>query len=483
MVYLFYLIVIIFIISKYSNCENWEHGIEQLEVPPFVTDSEILEWNEPHIITIGKNKPTSNLLHVHLPGENSLPSNEMFIIKEIALLGYPSIGLRYPNSWSLQDLCGNDGLCFGKIRQEIQFGDNLSDKVNINFSNSLQNRLIKLLIYLSQTRNSTEGWNTFLKKDCTECPYYITWNTVIVSGHGDGGSQAAFIASNFSVARVVMLSSPLDFINNLPVPWEGTHQTPSNRYFGFVHSRETACFGILKIWNIFDMNKFGWIADGPSREFPFLNTHQLCSSLNPIFGFAFHESTGIDSATPITNGVPTYLPIWKYLLMTGNCTEDCAAQNGSCLSTDVCFDGPFFFGNECTCSPCIETNFNLIFAVLFTETFMISCVDILVLLWLLRKGFNGIFGGILIVFLCIFNSIYCLAAANMLQYGWGPSNFGSLCNDKTEHIISVSVGVICLWEGIKGVTALVIACLCVLRRQKKSQGYTRISSVKTTSLG
>ena len=46
--------------------------------------------------------------------------------QESALLGHKTIGLSYPNSWDVKDLCMNQADCFGAVREELFTGEHNS---------------------------------------------------------------------------------------------------------------------------------------------------------------------------------------------------------------------------------------------------------------------------------------------------------------------------------------------------------------------
>src|SRR5207245_975490 len=84
------------------------------------------------------------------------------------------------------------------------------------------NRLTKLLQYLA-LQYPDEGWDRFLLRDKPK------WSQIAVSGHSQGGGNAAMIAKIRLVARVVLFSSVTDSIQTEAPSWVATHVTPVGR--------------------------------------------------------------------------------------------------------------------------------------------------------------------------------------------------------------------------------------------------------------
>jgi len=100
---------------------------------------------------------------------------------------------------------------------------------------SIVNRLVKLLQYLD--RNHPDGGWSYLENG------QPNWRRIVVSGQSQGAGMAAFIAKQHEVARVILFSSPWDYVDARGqrelAPWLAQpSKTPSNRWFGGYHARE-----------------------------------------------------------------------------------------------------------------------------------------------------------------------------------------------------------------------------------------------------
>ena len=154
--------------------------------------------------------------------------------QEAARLGYHVIGLMYPTGGGLAKACPttpDPSACYENARLEIIDGIDRVAFLNVSVANSIDNRLTKLLQYLA-LQYPDEGWDRFLLRDKPK------WSQIAVSGHSQGGGNAAMIAKIRLVARVVLFSSVTDSIQTEAPSWVATHVTPVERYYGIAHDRD-----------------------------------------------------------------------------------------------------------------------------------------------------------------------------------------------------------------------------------------------------
>jgi hypothetical protein len=100
------------------------------------------------------------------------------------------VNLNYPNSQAVGTLCSGlntDLDCYGKVRLEVIDGTDRTQLVNVNRSNSIENRLIMLLLYL-HARSPGDGWGQYLSADNT-----LNWPVFVVGGHSQGGGHAGLL--------------------------------------------------------------------------------------------------------------------------------------------------------------------------------------------------------------------------------------------------------------------------------------------------
>ena len=207
----------------------------------------------------------------------------------------PTIGLSYPNTPSVDSLCGDstDPDCHEKVRRERLYGVNDSTLVTVTPANSINNRLTKLLQKL--------GWSQFLANGQPR------WDHIVIAGHSQGGGHAAMIARDHVVARVVFFAAPGDWTSSGPAPWLlEPHATPIDRYYGFVHLDDNVVFRAN--WSVLGLPGSNTSVD--AADPPFGNAHRLTTDVavsNP------HGSVAVDAATPAIAGKPVYAKVWRYL--------------------------------------------------------------------------------------------------------------------------------------------------------------------------
>lgn len=141
-----------------------------------------------------------------------------------------------------------------------------------------------------------------------------------MSGHSQGGGEAAFIGAIRSLRGVVTLSSPPDTnLSHQAATWvNGVRHghTPIGRIVAFVHSGDPFYPRIVADWRAMGLGSLGSPASVDSTGPPYRHSHELISSAAlPLVVLATHDSTAVDSATPAcSNGSPRYAPVWDYML-------------------------------------------------------------------------------------------------------------------------------------------------------------------------
>ncbi len=287
-------------------------------IAPADTDPAIDDWLEPHFVALDAAVPSRGRLLVFFPGSGALPSQYTEFVRFAAGLGFHAIGLRYPNSWSVNfDLCGfsTDADCHERVRSEILDGGDSSALIQVGPANCIINRLVKLLLHLDH-QYPGEGWGQYLAAGLPR------WNRIVTAGHSQGGGHAAFIAKRYSVARVVMLAGGTDLFFGWPrryAPWLSGHTTPAARYYGLVHEQDSAD-AYLGAWEILGLPEFGPPRNTEETPPPYLMTHQLTTGLpppNPAAQGAYHNAVAADAfLTRDEQGRPRLSSAWEYLLIT-----------------------------------------------------------------------------------------------------------------------------------------------------------------------
>ncbi len=294
---------------------NLDSKLIEYNISPRETDESINDWLEPHYVVIDKSIPSNNKLFIFLSGSYGKPKGQSEITREAAKLGYHAINLRYPNSWTVGKLCrrSNDEGCYEKVRSEIIDGVNSSDLIDVNSTNSIENRLVKLLLYLDK-QHPDQGWSQYVKNRAKPI-----WESVVIAGHSQGGGHAAMIAKKYLVARVIMFGAPADFSGKLrsQARWLSKNGvTPAKRYYGFVHSRDRGIKKILKSWKLLGMADYGSLVNVGKEKSPYNRSHRLITDTTPNRKKKYHESVAQDRDTPkLMDGTILFHPVWRYLFM------------------------------------------------------------------------------------------------------------------------------------------------------------------------
>ena len=284
--------------------------LQETRVRPSATDPAITTFDTSHVVVRDPAVPARGRLFVFLPGSFGTPRGDEDVVREAARAGLHAVGLTYPNGWTVHALCAavpEDPDCEEHVRREILDGVDRSDLVTVGRSDSIQQRLVRLLQHLDREEPDA-GWGAFLRGRSPR------WRSIVVAGHSQGAGHAAMVARLHVVAGVVMFSSPSDTgPDGQPAGWlTGHHATPSDRYFGFVHVRDGSA-RILRSWEAIGVPGPPMVVDG--RAPPYGGSHTL---LTDVVTSGPHGSTVTDRWTPRRpDGTPAFGPVWRYLCCSG----------------------------------------------------------------------------------------------------------------------------------------------------------------------
>jgi hypothetical protein len=295
------------------GAEGWlDSETEMLSVDPRATDSRISDWVEPHLVVKNPLAALNGHVLVFLAGSMSLPGRQTLLLRLAAKMGFLAINLRYPNSWTVGTLCRRsaDPHCHEKIRLHIAEGLPSGKLPGVSAHDSIHGRLGSLLVWLAAYKPDA-GWKAFM--------HYgeIRWDRIVLAGHSQGGGHAAILGKRHSLKRVVMLGSPIDDcqVRGGPASWLGAPgETPSDRYYGFVHAGDPGFDRILAAWEAIGLAQFGGLINVDDNDPPYRMSHQLVSQAPPVRD-KFHACVATDGATPVSvGGIPIYASVWSYLL-------------------------------------------------------------------------------------------------------------------------------------------------------------------------
>ncbi|TNE53825.1 MAG: T9SS type A sorting domain-containing protein [Bacteroidetes bacterium] len=262
--------------------------------------------------------PSQNTLLLHLVGTIDNPNSTILYPSAVANRGFHCINLAYRNATSAQSACGAvpDTNCHLNFRKEIIEGVNYSSETNVNSSNSIENRLLKLLQYL-HANYPLQNWGQFYNGET------LLWEKMMVSGHSQGGGHAAVIGMTHALQRVIMFASPNDYIDTLKMvaPWsKQAHITADSNFFSFnALYDEVSDFGVQYAHSqSLGQATFGDSVLVDQSSFPYEHSRQLYTkqevqSGNPLL--FTHDIVVRDAETPVDgSGKPEFKCAWLYML-------------------------------------------------------------------------------------------------------------------------------------------------------------------------
>ena len=274
-------------------------------VTPSSTDPSISRFDEPHYIVFDSTLAHSADLLVFMTGTGGNPGNVSDFLNVAAQQGYRVIALAYNDVPAVVGICPRDPdpNCSANVREKRIFGDNVTPLIDDTPSESIVNRLVKLLQKLDRD-HPAEGWSQYLEGDAPK------WDRIVVSGHSQGAGMAAFIAQRKRVARVVLFSSPWDFYgrDRQIAPWvlKGPGATPSDAWYGAYHEKENTAQLIAREYSALR------IPESHVRVFKL--EPAISAGQNP-----YHLSMVGNRATPRdAAGAPAYADEWKFLMGTSS---------------------------------------------------------------------------------------------------------------------------------------------------------------------
>jgi predicted esterase len=210
-------------------------------IKPSETDPAIRRFDSAHYVLFNANSSPQADLLVFLPGTGAKPPGPVPFLKAAADAGYRVISLAYNDVPAVAVYCPRkpDPACSENFRRMRIYGDEttIDRAIDNSKAESVINRLVKLLEYLKR-HDPGRNWGDYLE-DGT-----LNWNRIAFTGQSQGAGMAAFIAKEHLVARVVLFSSPWDFVvskgsvRRLAAWISQPSKTPPERWFGGYHQRE-----------------------------------------------------------------------------------------------------------------------------------------------------------------------------------------------------------------------------------------------------
>lgn len=290
-----------------SNTNGTDTGLQNniYLVNPFETNKSYAAAEEDHYV-VRNNKKHLNKLVLFIGGSYSVPKDYYIFCNHAASIGFDVISLSYPNNTATAPLgSSSDQFIFDKYRDEICFGNSVSDVVAVDVFNSVNIRILKLIQYL-KTTYPNESWEQYLATQNT-----VEWSKIIVAGHSQGSGHACYLAKKNLVNRVLMFSGPNDYSSYYRAAGNWLTEngvTPLAKQFSLLHVQDEIVPFANQIANI---RGLGLLSNTQTPTIigalsaPYGNSRSL--SIN-IAAMSFHSSTIGENA--ILPGV------WTYMLTT-----------------------------------------------------------------------------------------------------------------------------------------------------------------------
>lgn len=295
--------------------------VATISVKPSQTDSAIDQFDSPHLAYINETGQLRNQLVVFLPGTGGTPAKFTAFCQLAAAYNYHVVCLMYPDATPADVVSkSSDKNAFLNFRLEIIEGKDLSNKVSVDRTNCIENRLIKLLQYLGKKRTG-DNWGQYLTSDGD-----IDWSKIVIAGMSQGAGNAALIATRHKCARAVLFGGPKDFDKaaNTPAPWYTKPKTPLKRIYAFDNDQDHQGCSFpeqLQNWKAMGLYKFGnpYTIDGAKP--PYGHSHLLETNYpgTTTPSERAHTSLITDGASPHdSKGGWLFSPVWGYMLTAAN---------------------------------------------------------------------------------------------------------------------------------------------------------------------
>ncbi len=213
------------------------------EIRPSAADPAVKAFDEPSIALAASDLPADAPLAIFLPGTGGRPAVAMTLLRVMAGQGYRVIGLEYDDLPAVVGVCPQnpDPDCSAAFREMRVYGTGKgAPGVTNPVAEAIVPRLVATLRVLDKSQPGA-GWGGYLDGDQPR------WDRIVVSGLSQGAGMAAFIAKKHTVRRVVLFSSPWDFMApDRPAAWLATPSaTPMGRWYAEYNKRERTA-GLLR---------------------------------------------------------------------------------------------------------------------------------------------------------------------------------------------------------------------------------------------
>jgi hypothetical protein len=260
----------------------------------------------PNVDNYAARSTSSGPLLLFLPATGHHPSQYQDFLAAARTVGYRVLALDYwNNGMSVARTCGTNAGCYTEVQRNRLDGSHASRFSSVNPANSIVSRLRDALSHLRRVDPSGH-WQQF------EHGRGIDWSNIVVSGHSQGGGEAAFISHLHLVRGVLMFSSPVDSDQGVDASWMASKgATPASRMYGLDDSGDVFNSRVVASWNALGMNSFGPASNANTTAWG--HAHELISHIALGTPNQAHLRDITDDV-PLIHGKPVYAPVWSWML-------------------------------------------------------------------------------------------------------------------------------------------------------------------------
>jgi hypothetical protein len=246
--------------------------------------------------------PGSAPLLVFLPATGAAPQRYRLFLETAHSAGYSVLGLDYPDTGpSLARSCQGDMRCYGEMLANRFDGQDPSRFSRVRADNAILDRLHDALDYLS-VHDAAGAWDRYRTASGPR------WGDVVLAGHSQGGSEAAYMAHLRRVRGVLMFSAPAESVGGRVPAWLSRHSaTPPSRMWALDDTGDVYAARIVPSWRALG------IAPGRPTRLP-RGTHGLVTTLELGTPGQAHGRV-VSDGTPLgAHGAPVLEPVWRWML-------------------------------------------------------------------------------------------------------------------------------------------------------------------------
>jgi hypothetical protein len=256
----------------------------------------------PDAADFAESAPGRAPLLVFLPATGAAPQRYRLFLETAHSAGYSVLGLDYPDTGpSLARSCQGDMACYGEMLANRFDGQDPSRFSRVRADNAILHRLRGALAYLS-THDAAGGWDRYRTASG------LRWSDVVLAGHSQGGSEAAYMAHLRCVRGVLMFSAPAESVGGRVPAWLARHSaTPPTRMWALDDAGDVYAARIAPSWRALG------ITAGRPRRLP-RGAHGLVTTLELGTPGQAHGRV-VSDRTPLgAAGEPVLQPVWRWML-------------------------------------------------------------------------------------------------------------------------------------------------------------------------